>query len=313
MAKNSYKSHSSLVSTHAAVQEAERLEILRNYQILDTPREQAFDDLAKLTAYICDTPIALISFIGADRQSVKAQVGGENLHDLPRNIAFCSYAMLSEDLLEVEDAAQDANFQYNPLVVGKQKIRFYVGVPLLTPEGYPLGSLCAIDTAPRRLNEQQREALRILAREVVAHLELRRARLQLEKERQQMLEMLRPAIDDSTKTVAEEQHTEIFVRQEQKLVRVATADITYVEALGDYVNIYTERERLTVYSTMKELENRLPSRDFARIHRKYIVCLGRIIAIETDTALFETNKATTLSLPIGSSYKAGLLNRLNLI
>lgn len=289
------------------------MEILRNYQILDTPREQAFDDLAKLTAYICDTPIALISFIGADRQSVKAEVGGEGLNDLPRNIAFCNYAMLSEDLLEVEDAVQDIDFQNNPLVLGKQKVRFYVGVPLLTPEGYPLGSLCAIDTVPRRLNEPQREALRILAREVVAHLELRRARLQLEKERQQLLEMLRPGSDEPNKTAGDEQPTEIFVRQEQKLVRVATADITYVEALGDYVNIYTERERLTVYSTMKELETRLPGRDFARIHRKYIVCLGRIIAIETDTALVETSKTTTLTLPIGSSYKAALLNRLNLI
>lgn len=291
------------------------MEILRNYRILDTPKEQAFDDLAKLTAYICDTPIALISFIGADRQSVKAQVGGEALHDLPRNIAFCNYAMLSEDILEVEDAASDADFQSNPLVVGKQKLRFYVGIPLLTSEGYPLGSICAIDTVPRRLNEQQREALRILAREVVAHLELRRARLQLEKDKKQLMEILRLGADESSSdgAAAEEQHTEIFVRQEQKLVRVATADITYVEALGDYVNIYTERERLTVYSTMKELESRLPNRDFARIHRKYIVCLGRIIAIEADTALFETSKVTTLSLPIGNSYKAALLNRLNLI
>lgn len=313
MAKNSYKKQSSLVSNDAASQETERLEVLRNYQILDTPREQAFDDLAKLTAYICDTPIALISFIGADRQSVKAEVGGEGLHNLPRDIAFCNYAMLSEDLLEVEDAAQDADFRYNPLVIGSQKVRFYVGAPLLTPEGYPLGSLCAIDTVPRQLNEPQREALRILAREVVAHLELRRARLQLEKEKQQLVEMLRPNPDELAKAVVEEQYTEIFVRQEQKLVRVATADITYVEALGDYVNIYTERERLTVYSTMKELESRLPTRNFARIHRKYIVCLERIVAIEADTALFETSKATTLTLPIGNSYKAALLSRLNLI
>ncbi|QNE40816.1 GAF domain-containing protein [Hymenobacter sp. NBH84] len=313
MTKKSYKSQSSLISNDSGSREATRLEILRNYQILDTPKEQAFDDLAKLTAYICDTPIALISFIGADRQSVKAEVGGEGLHNLPRDIAFCNYVMLSEDLLEVEDAANDVDFQYNPLVVGKQKVRFYVGAPLLSPEGYPLGSLCAIDMVPRRLNEQQREALRILAREVVAHLELRRARLQLEKEKTQLFELLRPSTNKPDTAAAEEQYTEIFVRQEQKLVRVVTADITYVEALGDYVNIYTDRERLTVYSTMKELESRLPNRDFARIHRKYIVCLGRIIAIETDTALFETSKTTTLSLPIGNSYKAALLNRLNLI
>lgn len=312
MTKKSYKSQASWISGDGASQEAERLRILRNYQILDTPKEQAFDDLAKLTAYICDTPIALVSFIGAERQSVKAEVGGEGLQGLPRDIAFCNYAMLSEDLLEVEDALHDAVFQHNPLVVGKQKVRFYVGMPLLSPEGYPLGSLCAIDTIPRQLNEQQRGALRVLAREVVAHLELRRARMQLEQERKQLVEMLRPSVAEPETTV-EGQYAEIFVRQEQKLVRVATADITYVEALGDYVNIYTERERLTVYSTMKELESRLPNRDFARIHRKYIVCLGRIIAIEADSALFETSKSTTLTLPIGNSYKSALLSRLNLI
>lgn len=299
----------SLLTTKQKQEEAQRLEILRNYQILDTPREQAFDDLARLAAYICNTPIALISFIGADRQSIKAEVGGEELHGLPRNIAFCNYAMVSEDIMEVEDATHDADFRNNPLVVGKENVRFYAGVPLLTPEGYPLGSLCAIDTVPRRLSDQQREALRVLAREVVAHLELRRARLQLEKEREQFLHGRRPDEDAGT----EEESAELFVRQEQKLVRVAMADITYVEALGDYVNIYTVRERLTVYSTMKELEGRLTGRGFARIHRKYIVCLGRIMAIEADTALVETSKSTTLLLPIGNSYKAGLLNRLNLI
>ena len=314
MPANSYKNNTSaLVPESLASHEARRLEVLRNYQILDTPREQAFDDLAKLTAYICNTPIALISFIGADRMSLKAQVGGEGLHGLPRDIAFCNYAMLAEDILEVEDATNDTAFQHNPLVVGKHQIRFYAGVPLLTPEGYPMGSLCAIDTVPRRLSDQQREALRVLAREVVAHLELRRARLQLEEEKKQVAELLRAKSANSQNSPADDNCTEIFVRQEQKLVRVATTDIMYVEALGDYVNIYTERERLTVYSTMKELGNRLPSRDFVRVHRKYIVCLGRIVAIEADTALLETSKSTTLSLPIGNSYKAALLSRLNLI
>lgn len=304
---------SALVPRKLADDEARRLEVLRNYQILDTPREQAFDDLAKLTAYICDTPIALISFIGTDRMSLKAQVGGEDLHNLPRDVAFCNYAMLAEDMLEVEDATRNDTFQHNPLVVGKHNIRFYAGVPLLTPEGYPMGSLCAIDTVPRRLSEQQREALRVLARGVVAHLELRRARLQLEEEKKQVAELLRVSSKDLVGKPADDGHKEIFVRQEQKLVRITTADIIYIEALGDYVNIYTERERLTVYSTMKELGNKLPSRDFVRVHRKYIVCLGRIMTIETGNVLLETSRSTVLSLSIGNSYRATLLSRLNLI
>lgn len=102
-------------------------------------------------------------------------------------------------------------------------------------------------------------------------------------------------------------------------MRVATADLQYVDALGDYVNRHTTRERLTVYGTMKDLETKLPGRDFARVHRKYIVRLDRIVAIETDAALLDgTRRSTTLAqspvlVPIGSSYKAGLLGRLNLV
>jgi hypothetical protein len=297
--------------------EAERLEVLRNYQVLDTPPEKAFDDLVRLAAYICGTSVSLVSLIDAERQWFKASVGLTDYKETHRDAAFCQYAMLSDDVFEVEDATQDPLFRQNPMVLADPSIRFYAGAALVSPEGMPLGTICALDTQPRTLTLQQRDALRILAREVVAHLELRRARLQLEQEQQKLEGLLRMA-NNAAESMFVGSRNEIFVKQDHKLVRVHTEDIRYVEALGDYVNIYTSRERYTVYSTMKELEAKLPVREFARIHRKYIVCLDRITAIEGDTIAVDTGRNADRQpnptiVPIGNSYKAALLGRLNLI
>ncbi|TGE17850.1 GAF domain-containing DNA-binding protein [Hymenobacter elongatus] len=301
------------------VNEAERLEALRNYQILDTPPETVFDDLARLAAYICGTPISLVTLIDSDRQWFKANVGMEEIGGTAREASFCQHAMLSDDVYEIEDAGKDPLFRNNPLVTNAPGICFYAGAPLVTPEGQPLGTLCAIDTVPHRLTEQQREALRTLAREVVSHLELRRARLQLEQEQRKLDGLLRMA-NDAADSLYMVSRNELFIKQDHKLIRVSAADIRYVEALGDYVNIYAGRERYTVYSTMKELETKLPPREFARVHRKYIVRLDRIIAIEADAATVDTGRSTELAatanliqVPIGSSYKSGLLSRLNLV
>jgi hypothetical protein len=297
--------------------EAERLEALRNYQILDTPPEEVFDDLAKLAAYICGTPISLVSLIDTDRQWFKANIGLDGVESTDREASFCQHAMVGNDVYEIEDAVQDPLFRNNPLVVNDPGIRFYAGAPLVTPEGQPLGTLCAIDRVPRRLTAQQREALRILAREVVSHLELRRARLQLEQEQRKLDGLLRMA-NDAAESLYMVSRNELFIKQDHKFVRVSACDIRYVEALGDYVNIFAGRERHTVYSTMKELETKLPHREFARVHRKYIVRLDRIVAIETDAAIVDTGRSNEagsnlMSVPIGSSYKAALLSRLNLV
>jgi hypothetical protein len=298
------------------VNETERLESLHSYQVLDTASEQVFNDIAQLAAFICGTPISLVSLIDGERQWFKARVG-LNVQETPREHAFCQYAMRASNVYEVRDATADERFAQNPLVTGEPNIRFYAGAPLLSPEGQPLGTLCAIDTIPRELTTDQRDALRILARQVMAHLELRRIRLQLEDERQKLDGVLRMANNTGDNLYANTR-AEIFVKQEQRLVRVPTADLQYIEALGDYVNLHTTRERLTMYGTMKDLETKLPVRDFARVHRKYIVRLDRIVAIEGDVALLDGVRDANVSrtmvrVPIGSSYKAGLLGRLNLV
>ncbi|SMB95744.1 transcriptional regulator, LytTR family [Hymenobacter roseosalivarius DSM 11622] len=299
--------------------EAVRLEVLRNYQILDTPPEQVFDDLAQLAGFICGTPISLVSLIDADRQWFKAKVGWDESESTKRELAFCQHTILGEDVFEIEDTTKDPMFCNNPLVTAAPSIRFYVGAPLITPEGVPLGTICALDTVPHRLTEEQRNALRIVAREVVSHLELRRARQQLEQEQRKLDGLLRMA-NDAAESLYMGSRAEIFIKQDNKLLRVETVDIRYVEALGDYVNIYVAKERYTVYSTMKELEAKLPARDFVRVHRKYIVRLDCIVAIESDFALIEGARnlhldsgSNTLPIPIGNSYKSVLMSRLNLV
>src|SRR5208282_4318302 len=159
---------------HLPKNEAARLEALRRYAILDTLPEQEFDDLARLAALICGTPIALVSFVDADRQWFKAKVG-LRLSETPRDHSFCAHALLKPDVLVIPDTLADERFRWNPLVTGEPHIRFYAGAPLVTQDGHALGTICVTDTVPRDLGQPQREALRALSRLAVAELQLRRS------------------------------------------------------------------------------------------------------------------------------------------
>jgi GAF domain-containing protein len=176
-----------------ADREAARLEALRQYKILDTPAESAYDDITELAAFICDVPIALISLIDSDRQWFKSKVG-LGVEETSRDISFCTYAILNQGMMVVNDTLNDPRFVNNPLVTDAPGIRFYAGVPLITPSGYAMGTLCTIDRQPRDLSESQKKALSALARQVVVQFELRRVSSELAEalERMEIIEGLIP-------------------------------------------------------------------------------------------------------------------------
>jgi diguanylate cyclase (GGDEF)-like protein len=161
--------------------EPERLAALHDYAVLDTAFEVAFDEIVKLAARLTGMPIALISLLDADRQWFKARVGLE-LAETPRDHAFCGHAILTPGQpLLVADATQDPRFADNPLVTGAPGFRAYAGVPLCTPEGHALGTLCVLDHVPRQLSPEATQTLAALARTVVTTLELRRLTRQVER------------------------------------------------------------------------------------------------------------------------------------
>ena len=153
--------------------EAKRLAALREYNILDTAPEKDFDELVALASAICETPISTITLIDENRQWHKARVGLTD-QEGNRDHAFCAHAINEDDLMVVSDASKDDRFFDNPFVTGNPEIRFYAGMPLINPEGFKLGTLCVIDRKPKNLSESQLLSLRVLGKQVMKQMELRR-------------------------------------------------------------------------------------------------------------------------------------------
>ena len=161
----------SMISAKKPANEAERLAALERFEILDTLPQQIFDDITLLASSICGTPIALISLVDAERQWFKSRVGLEATQT-SRELAFCSHAILDPgQVMVVEDATRDARFHDNPLVRDAPEIRFYAGAPIVTADGFALGTVCVIDRATRTLSASQNDALRSLSRLVGTLLE----------------------------------------------------------------------------------------------------------------------------------------------
>ncbi len=159
--------------------EEARLEALRRYGVLDTPAEEVFDDLTRLASLVCGVPVALLSLIDGERIWFKSRVGVD-VCEVAREGSFCGRAIRFAGILEVPDAREDERFRDNPMVTGAPGVRFYAGVPLTTPEGHRLGTLCVLDWVARRLTEDQRDGLVRLGRQVMSQLELRVQRVRLE-------------------------------------------------------------------------------------------------------------------------------------
>jgi len=186
--------------------ETKRLAALRKYDVLDTPAEQAFDDLTLLASQICQTPIAMVSLVDEKRQWFKSKIGIDAA-ETSRDIAFCAHTVLNvHEVMEIPDTCKDPRFVASPLVTSAPHIRFYAGAPLESPDGHALGALCVMDRKPHRLTPEQLASLRALSRHVVTQLELRRQANELINqiaERQRAEKMLKEQFEQLTATKQE--------------------------------------------------------------------------------------------------------------
>ncbi|MCC2096451.1 MAG: GAF domain-containing protein [Hyphomicrobiales bacterium] len=153
-------------------QQAERLAALRGMNILDTPRELSLDNIVQLVADICETPMALLSLVDENRQWFKSEVG-LGIRETPLQSSICAHAILDDDLTIIADTLNDPRSSDNPLCIDAPNLRFYAGAVLRTQEGLPIGTLCVLDTTPRTLSETQQKALKVLADQVMAQIQLR--------------------------------------------------------------------------------------------------------------------------------------------
>jgi signal transduction histidine kinase len=186
-----------------AADERARLSSLHRLDILDTPREQRFDDIVEIASHICGTPIAIVNLVDEDRQWGKAHVGVDD-SEAPREDSFCARAIESTDeVFVVPDTLRDSRFAHNPMVQGDPHLRFYAGAPIVDREGHKLGSVCVADRRPRELSPGQLSALQALARQAMDQMELRLA-LNAELEHVQKLRELERARDQFVSTVSHE-------------------------------------------------------------------------------------------------------------
>ncbi|BAY81863.1 periplasmic sensor signal transduction histidine kinase [Calothrix parasitica NIES-267] len=233
--------------------EDDRLQALIKYKVLDTPAEKAFDDLTALAAYICDTPISLISLVDENRQWFKSKVGLETI-ETPRQLALCAHTILQpERILIVPNALEDERFADNPLVISEPNITFYAGAPLVTPDGFAIGTLCAIDNKPRNLNPEQINALQALSRQVISQLELRINISKLKQNvihREQVEQNLRHTNKQLTDTLEQLQRTQVQLIQSEKMSSLGEMvagiaheinnPVNFIYANLDYVNTYVQ-------------------------------------------------------------------------
>lgn len=168
--------------------EAGRLNALQSYQILDTEQEREYDDFAFWATQMCQTPIALISFVDSRRLWFKSKVGTD-MTEIRRHHTFCAQAILGSEVIVVSDAKKDERFLGNQLVWSEPFIRFYAGAPLIDSKGFKLGTLCVLDYIPRELNSEQISALQSLSHQIVRRLELRKASSANEKSLRNFLSM----------------------------------------------------------------------------------------------------------------------------
>jgi diguanylate cyclase (GGDEF)-like protein len=244
----------------ALYDEAASLQALQRYGILDTPMEPAYDDLAGIAAHVCEAPVALISLLDSHRQWFKASVGLP-LRETPLDQSVCRYAVRQPGVFIVPDLAKDARFAHFSIVTQENPLRFYAGAPLVTPDGYALGTLCVLDHRPRHLSQKAQDMLCALARQVIRLLELKRANdrqgqmlVELEEARRQMAVL---AHTDVLTGLANRRSFTARLLQEQALLRrdgepacLLMMDIDHFKRVNDVHGHHVGDQALQLFATL---------------------------------------------------------------
>ncbi len=225
--------------------ENERIAALKEYQILDTLPEQAYDDITKIASQICGTPIALVSLIDEDRQWFKSH-HGLGVSETPKDLAYCAHAINEPNkIMEVSDAFKDERFHDNPLATGDPHVVFYAGAPLTDDEGHTLGTLCVIDHKEKHLNQDQKDALWALSRQVVALLQLRKENLkrtQIDKDFNTLVENLGDGVfelDENGKCIyANNKMLQLLNRNLEEVIDTSIWDMIYSEDVSEMQAFY---------------------------------------------------------------------------
>lgn len=266
--------------------ETERLAALKAYNILDTAREEDFDRLVELASLICEVPIALVSLIDKDRNWFKASVGLE-ADQTPRDISFGQFAIMTDDLFEVENAAKDKRFKHNQLVTGALSIKFYAGYPLKDPKGYNLGTLCTIDTVPKKLDKNKSLALKLLAEEVVSQIISRKNILEnkrLERLFTLSLDMIGVAGTDGFFKRINPAFTNTLGWTEQELLSSPFFNFMHKD---DVPLTQTEIKKLVEGENTTDFRIRFIKKDGGMIHLSWVASLdpnsGELFVIARDT------------------------------
>ena len=263
--------------------ELKRLKKLDDFHILDTEAERDFDEIVQLASLVCESSISLVSLVDADRQWFKARVGFE-LAQTAREIAFCDHAIRQDDIFIINDTCHDQRFDRNPLVTGSPNIRFYAGMPLITSDGYKLGTLCVLDSTPKTLSDKQIFAMRILAKQVMQQLELRQSVKIVEKQKQSLIrtnEELKALNHDlQASEVAIRTHMEriqslqnnleIRERQYRGMVESATDLIYELDENGMFAFVNPMMESISGY-TREQLSTRIYYDLVHPMHREKVV------------------------------------------
>ena len=221
--------------------EVRRLAALREYAILDTPPESAFDEIARLSAWICGTSMGFISFADEERVWIKAGVGLD-VKEMPRQLSLCAEAIGGGDLVHWEDLAAYPRLANHPLVT-ELKVRCFAGMPLVTPEGLAVGALCVLDPQPKQLSREQLDALGVLGRQVITQLELRR-------------NVIRHEQSEAALRQAEEKYRGIFENVTEGIFQT-TPDGHYVAANPMLARIYGYETAEELVTAVRDIEHQL--------------------------------------------------------